>query len=351
MNRIILLTLVIVFIVIPVSQGQENRLPTCSVAQFAGVDPALQLYHTMLESAQNVQTFQEFLLFGDENILWREDIWSQLPRCTELLEIGLLANQIADGFISLVLLNLAGVPDNNNLGKDQLHQGMGKLESNNAALIQLLNKNESSGDSDLVTRYVDNSLPSCDEAQRQILNDTMRVEYIDLMRQALQVETLDAALAYYEAQVEWRDKLWPQLPPCAEAFDLAVWMDIYASDLAKIPLFDLIGVYRADNPYQERFTQGLQTFSEKLDWLTDTDAKPSETTKSLEPKTYYVSTENQMATLHRCPSQDCTIDAMVPSGVALAVIEDTGDWYIVDVMIGLILYVPSELMSSEPPDE
>ena len=121
MNRLILLALVVVFIVIPVSQGQENRLLPCSPAQLAGVDPAMQHYHTMLESAQNVQTFQEFLLFGDENILWREDICSQLPRCAELLEIGLLANQMADGLISSVLLNLAGVPDNNNLGKDQLH--------------------------------------------------------------------------------------------------------------------------------------------------------------------------------------------------------------------------------------
>ena len=71
---------------------------------------------------------------------------------------------------------------------------------------------------------------------------------------------------------------------------------------------------------------------------------------AFDSKTYYVNNAGRAATLHSCPSYDCSIDGLALHGEAIAVVDDGSEWYQVDLGIGLALYVHSDLMSAAPPD-
>ena len=64
--------------------------------------------------------------------------------------------------------------------------------------------------------------------------------------------SLDAALTYSAAQIQWREGLWSGLPPCAEAIDVAVLMSHISNDLGALAAMNYAGVLLSMNRYKDR---------------------------------------------------------------------------------------------------
>ena len=64
--------------------------------------------------------------------------------------------------------------------------------------------------------------------------------------------SLDAALTYSAAQIQWREGLWSGLPPCAEAIDVAVLMSHISNDFGALAALNYAGVLLSMNRYKDR---------------------------------------------------------------------------------------------------
>ena len=96
------------------------------------------------------------------------------------------------------------------------------------------------------------AFPSCSTAELAFLME-QRGEFDAVIETALEDEASgDFLLAYSQAQIAWRDKLWMDLPPCAEAIDAAVLMTEAASDTASMAALTYAGLPLSANPYLAR---------------------------------------------------------------------------------------------------
>ena len=95
----------------------------------------------------------------------------------------------------------------------------------------------------------DEGFPRCSSAELAFVLE-QQGEFDALMEMALADE--DAAnfiLAYGAAQIEWRERLWANLPPCAEAIGAAALLSESTSDIASMAALTYAGVPMSANPY------------------------------------------------------------------------------------------------------
>ena len=64
--------------------------------------------------------------------------------------------------------------------------------------------------------------------------------------------SLEQTLTFIEAQIEWREQLWLQLPPCAEAIEVAVLMSQNTSDIGSMAALTYSGISLSLNRYKDR---------------------------------------------------------------------------------------------------
>ena len=96
--------------------------------------------------------------------------------------------------------------------------------------------------------------------------------------------SLNAALAYSAAQIQWREDLWTGLPPCAEAIDVAVLMSYISNDLGALTALNYSGVLLSMNRYKDRLhfegnlRDRLNALLAEIDALIENQERPSEPT-------------------------------------------------------------------------
>lgn len=64
--------------------------------------------------------------------------------------------------------------------------------------------------------------------------------------------SLEIMLDFSEAQIIWRETLWSQLPPCAEAIDIAVLMSQISNDMGAMGALTYTGISLSLNRYKDR---------------------------------------------------------------------------------------------------
>ena len=282
--------------------------------------------------------------FATAHIEWRKELWSRLshlPPCAEAFEVALLTMQITGDAVSRAALSSS----ENGLFEVSAAYGQ-RIASAGSRIGELMQTLNVAGDSAELPSS--GNLRHCsDEDLNLIYDDGMKST--ELFLSAYEIETADDLVAYIQDKFEWRDRLWSALPGCAEIFDFVLLLLQTAGDYATSVSLDLAGVSPDSNPYPDEISSSHDQIAR---WAEEVWPTPSSfaTPSAIEPKTYYVNNAGRGATLHSCPSYDCSIDGLALHGEAIDVVDDGGEWYQVDLGIGLVLYVHSEFMSAAPPE-
>ena len=99
-----------------------------------------------------------------------------------------------------------------------------------------------------------NGFPPCSTAELSwVLNQEADYDAL-LAKSASGDASLEQAIEYSRAHIAWRVKLWSDLPPCAEAIDVAILMSEISSDLGVMLALRQAGISPRLNPYQQRLS-------------------------------------------------------------------------------------------------
>lgn len=318
--------------------GYYNLLP-CSESS---ID--IELYDVLKEQQNLAQSpgdaIDDLIAYGRLHIEWRERLWSHLPKlpaCAEAFETALLSVQITgDGaaFTSIArilydFLEIAqpyqdrvAAADNRLVELDSLLATMWKTESSPAAV----------------------GLPACPAAAIETAAGSQEA-FTGLVDRGLAIETPDDLIDYIKLQFEWRDELWSALSGCAEVFDIALLMLQTAGDLAIKAAFDLAGVPPDDNPYTSQISHSQSLIEQ---WRVGPAEERAPSEEPLATKTYYV-TADPYANIRSCASTSCSIVTTAHNGDALAIVDDSSDWYELQLEDGQTGYIAGFLLSKTPP--
>lgn len=320
-----------------------SRLPSCSDQD---IEPAL--YNTFLDRVEPidfvVDTADDLSGIAKAILEQRDVLQTQLsflPGCAEAFEIALLSMQANADAAAHIVLSAAGIglPDSGGDYQSRVETASNRIKE----LGPALDPGEKTSDAAMEAL----GMPPCSKQELRTLTDDWN-GFLDLVELGLDIETHEDLVAFIQQQFEWRDFLWSALPRCAEVFDIALIMILTNADFAAVSALDLAGVSTEANPFEAQ----LWKHREQIIQWENTVWSPMKTpVTETQPETelYYVRSTDHGAVLRSCPSYFCSIEAIVLPGQALAVTDATGLWYEVFLDIGLILYIPSHLMSSEAP--
>ena len=261
MRIVYILALVLILLALPVAKAQDNRLPPCSSADIAHAESLEGDATRLVILAATIESMDELLRFGAEQLAWRAEIWAKLPLCNDVVAYGLALEQMSETLVMKLLLQGAGVNSESNpyveLGLESARQ-VNRLE-------RIFADADNVDDAAATT-----TLPACSAEERVLFADRVWPDIVKLVDTLYAVDSFEALLGYIDATLAWRAGVWSTLPPCAEAYDIAVWKAHFTADIAKLYMLDLFDIARADNPYGKTYLTGIVRFSDYMQWIDTT---------------------------------------------------------------------------------
>ena len=118
----------------------------------------------------------------------------------------------------------------------------------------------------------DGGLSKCTPDQRRYLADTLSPLINDVVDHSSSTETTDSVLNFLEMQLSWRKSVWTMLPPCTEAYQVALIAHDYLSEIGNIQIFDLAEIPQSYNPFYDTFYDKVFQLSDFRQWLDVTGA-------------------------------------------------------------------------------
>ena len=228
------------------------RLPDCSAEGFESLSIVLAQYQMYREHMTNFGAMAGLFDVIDPLILWRDALLEALPACREAFAAGLLMSQLADDYMALFGLTFAGYSHRVNPYYEESQSNTQKL----AELVETLPIDR--GAHAMVWEF-GGELDLCNIDEVALLTEIVS-EYLDLLDAGGRIRSLEELRAFADSQVAWRREAWPQLPQCAEAFEIG--LHIYRSAGDQI-LFDapavaenqLANIIGAESPLSTRLRQ------------------------------------------------------------------------------------------------
>ena len=263
---------IVLLFVNPAVQGQDNRLPACSTAQLSQAESMQGEFDPLIFTAATIENLGDLLSFSTAQLAWRAEMWAHLPLCDDVFTLGLMLDQLSEALFMRLSLDSAGVAADDNPYSELGIQSAQEINGLNE-LFRAANADDSAADA------AAGPLRACSGDERLLFSGDIWTGIVNLLNTAYAVDTSTALLDYVHLKLAWRAEIWPQLPPCKEAYEIATWMYRYSSDMTKIYMLDLFGVERAENPYDDTYLEGLIQYSEYAQWVetagTDYKSLPS----------------------------------------------------------------------------
>lgn len=214
----------------------------------------------LIIGAAVIESLDDLLRFGAEQLAWSDEMWANLPLCDDLFRYGFVLEQITETLLMKLLLQGAGVDSENNpyvaLGlasgreMNRLEQGFSAANEEDTAIIT--------------------TLPACSAEERVQLTGDFWAGIVNLVETLYAVKSFEALLGYIDETLAWRASVWSNLPACAKAYEIAIWKYRFTSDIAKLYMLDLFDIARADNPYGKTYLRGIVQFSDYKQWIDTT---------------------------------------------------------------------------------
>ena len=246
------------FVAVAAAQGQGNRLPACSPGDIAQAQSLQGDGSRLVIKAATIESLDDLLSFGAEQLAWRDEMWARLPLCDEAFAYGLALEQLSETLVMKLLLQSAGVGSDDN---PYIELGFESAKEVNR-LEQVFSDAADDGDAAAPA-----TLPGCSAEERVLLTGEIWNGIVDLVDTLHAVKSFEALLGYIDATLAWRAHVWSQLPPCAEAYEIAIWNSHFMADIAKLYMLDLFAVERAANPYGKTYLLGIVQFSDYKQWI------------------------------------------------------------------------------------
>lgn len=270
MRAILIITVFALFAILPFVHAQDGELPPCMPAELAALSELMGGFYDMHEMIAALRTLDDLRDYSQTHITWRDQLWSSLPLCSPAYKIALLANQLSGDYVSAVLL----IPPKDTL--DENPYTAWQL-SGTATLEALLADLPSAAKADDAAPAAPpaKTLHACDEAEKELLRDTLLPEYSDLTVLAMDVQDFDGFLSYINVQLAWRKESLARYPACAEAIEIAWFESQTAADIATLFAFYFIGESIDDSPYsapERAGTARLRTLTQALYAAPEADA-------------------------------------------------------------------------------
>ena len=209
-------------------RDEPQRLRSCTEAELDSLEIVIAQYHGYREAMFDFANLREFMTIAESLYGWRDGLRAALPACKEALDLGSLMTQIADDYIALFGLVYAGYGRDSNPYFESFQTGSFELVD----LLQAVGFK--SGPRAVVWDY-GGQMEDCRGDSLDTLSKVLG-EYLALLEMGRSINSLEALSAFGDAQIAWRSDIWPQLPNCAEAFE--VGLHIYRSAGDRI-LFDV----------------------------------------------------------------------------------------------------------------
>ena len=190
------------------------RLRACTEAEFETLAPTVAQYDMLREAMTNIHNMREFVDAAEAVLVWRDSLLSDMPACKESFEMSVLMSQIADDYIALLGLTYAGYGRDSNPYIEWFLISSGELTN----LVRAAPIGR--GSHEVAWNY-GGQLDSCGADQFDKLGQILR-EYLALQDMGQGIASLEALAAFGDAQLAWRTKSWPELPNCAEAFEIGL---------------------------------------------------------------------------------------------------------------------------------
>ena len=164
-------------------------------------------------------------------------------------------------------------------------------------------------------RAQNRAFPSCSETELLYVLEA-RSAY-DALVDSLNVseDSIDGALRYSAAQIEWREDFWTGLPHCAEAIEVAALMSHISSDLGAMAALTYSGVSLSLNRYKDRLffednlRDRLEAQFEGIAALIESADRPAEPSPGERNSVVCVDADIQSLTVALLESQDLIVSA------------------------------------------
>lgn len=211
MRRLLIVTLVAWLAVVSVVGAQGRELPPCSEAELAGIHSIMPGIEELFSLAADVRTLDDLVVYSQAQIIWREQLWTSTPPCSEAFEMALLSNQLTADYLPSLLVNARKEADDVNPYQAWQFEGADRFD----ALWQALPPPEQTQTKAAEARSA-RTMRACTPSERGHLLDIMLPAYDGLTDIANAVGTFENFLGFIEALFDWRANSLPRYPPCAE---------------------------------------------------------------------------------------------------------------------------------------
>ena len=219
----------------------ETQARACTDAEKrAAISEDTGEYTYLINAIRTASVIENFITYLEDQIAWRDALWSELTLCAEVIELGLLMQKIHSSYASFLALHYAGATPDENPFYPQIQADRTALQTLTLGILQGAQADEP------VAEQAE-GLPPCDGTAMKTLFDAVLV-YQDKLGGG-DSNTLDDLLDYSAEVIDWRDSSLAGLPPCSDAVKTRLLMTQLTSDFVARSALDIAGVAEAENPY------------------------------------------------------------------------------------------------------
>ena len=241
--------LLILLGIVPAIHSQHEGFPLCSTAELQHVMALETELDRLIELllVEEGEVVDVVVGYSSAQIAARSDFLARLSPCAEAIEtVALLSNTTGDIAAMSALIH-AGVASAENPYVMRQAGGIKPYErvmAHFASIAELIEN----GERPASPAPGERSLPACEGAAGDALLAALR-DAEDIILTGSQATTLSLMFEYIEAMLDWRDGVWDQIMPCADAIHLGMLMSATASDIVPAYVFRFVGLPVEQNPY------------------------------------------------------------------------------------------------------
>ena len=329
-----------------IAPERSTQLPACTDAdQVETLTRLFEPIQALHSRAPNVEDVQDLLAFSRRALEIREELMPPVKLCAENFDYIWLNIQAMNDMViwlSMFLdgLSMADIPlTDYTVGEaEQIIAWDERVKE--IARNDVWDEDENTDISDV---------PTCSNADLAFLVARIVPQFRSFANATIAARSKAEYYALVDELISYRDKLRAGLPRCQEALEIGLAMLKTAGDLVSMFALNYAGLATEDIPYLEPFEKNSHLIMTRIDEWVDALALDEAVVESQSTVTYYV-TANPYANIRACASTNCDIVATAQNGKALAVVDDSADWFEIRLEDGRTAFIAGFLMSKTPPE-
>ena len=234
----------------------EFNLPACGKDALETITLEPKAYLNLwIEMSGGLQSLEDIVAWSETMLTWRETFMPAVPRCRETIELALVKTWILGDSIPSLVADAMGFK-----GDDNWYER--ELSINETRYGDLLLAIFSPDGSDPPPPDETEALPACDAAQLDVVYGDMEKTFQSLLDNAVNIGERNGFAEYGFYKSTWRYWVWAHMPPCSEALEMALLMNVREIDVNAYLAFRFLGLEKGEVPFWEQVKRHNARFEE-----------------------------------------------------------------------------------------